>query len=77
MDKPTMDGFEPEDVNVLLVKSDTQEIWSYTSEFKGHIQYHIRDVYFQNDVWKPGKGISMPAECQEEFLANLLEANNE
>lgn len=72
MDKHTMDGFDPQEMTVLFIKNETNEIWSYTAEFKGHTQFHIREVYFQNDVWKPGKGISIPIECKDDFLAGLF-----
>lgn len=67
------DGFDASDIRCLMVKDGTSQVWCYTNEYKGKSYFHIRQVYQTDDgAWHPGKGVSMPDEKKDSFLANLL-----
>lgn len=71
--KMVASGFAPKDIAVLVTKNATTEVWAYENEWKGKSYFHIREVYQQNGVWHPGKGISVPANLRQELLGSLWE----
>ena len=66
-------GFEAQNVRCLSVKDGTNQIWSYTNDYKGKPYFHIRQVYMTDDgAWHPGKGLSMSGDKKDAFIAALV-----
>jgi hypothetical protein len=67
--------FNPQDLRVLFEKRNGNVIAAYTSDFKGHLSFHIRVLFEDQDGnMRPTKeGISVPDDKRAELLAAIGE----
>lgn len=65
--------FEP--CGIVTVRKNRREpTIAYYGEYNGKWRLHIRTIYQDdNEVWCPGKGISLPAEDAQDFATAIFE----
>ena len=56
---------------VVLEDKGREIIMAFDGSMNGRQLYNIRGVYEQYGEWRPGKGISVPAERKHDFLKAL------
>lgn len=62
--------FQP--CGVITLMKGRDPLVSYVGEYKGKYSVHIRSIYKDtNDVWCPGKGVSIPAANAKEAITAL------
>ena len=61
-------------IDLEFEKSNLDKIKVYNGEFRGHKLVHIRTFYFQNDEYKPGKGVSFSTKFLPDMLALFRKA---
>lgn len=68
---PFEKGFEPKGFRVLCTKNATTKVIAFTGEWKGRANFNIREIWQNNGVWSPGKGVQVPLEEAKTLLSVL------